>query len=342
VPVQLKSLLGRLSELGYRFTAVTPETHARLNARGGPQPARSLRDVFGWNRAFLPSILPPGLFELMQRAAACEPLADGSWRATLRVASVDHLLFAHSAFPTSAQDAVFFGPDSYRFVSAIRKLGAVAKRAVDVGSGSGVGGIVLSHYGSLSSPVVLADINDRALTLARVNAAAAGVAADVVNSDVLRQVDGAVDLVIANPPYLVDAGVRSYRHGGGHHGAELSARIVKEALQRLSRDGGGTLLLYTGVAMIDGSDPFFTLIENELRDSEASYLYEELDPDIFSSELEEPAYAKAERIAAVLLRAKVGDAKKKLKRTRARGSLAKHLDTCSGCFEYPLQCAPRR
>ncbi|HYP88066.1 MAG TPA: methyltransferase, partial [Polyangiaceae bacterium] len=212
----------------------------------------------------------------------------------------------HSAFPTDARDAVFFGPDSYRFARAVRKLAPAATRAVDVGAGSGVGGVVLSHYGSLTEPVVLADVNDRALAFAQVNAGAAGVSAEIVHSDVLAQVDGVVDLVIANPPYLVDPGARYYRDGQGEHGAELSVRIVKDSLARLSHDGGGSLLLYTGVAIFDGVDPFLALIRDDLEQAGATYSYEELDPDIFSSELREPAYAEAERIAAVLLQASVG------------------------------------
>jgi SAM-dependent methyltransferase len=303
VKAQLKALLSRLAQLGYRFISVTPETTELVTARFQDEPGRSLRDIFGWNRRFLPSALPPDLFALMQEAQACEPATGGSWRATVRVASVGHLLFAHSAFPTLERDAVFFGPDSYRFVRAIRQLGATATRAVDVGCGSGVGGIVLSHHGALDAPVVLADINERALELARVNADVAGVSAEFVTSDVLNEVPGAVDLIIANPPYLRDAGERAYRDGGGDHGELLSCRIVRESLARLARDGGGTLLLYTGVAMLDGQDPFFEAIRENLRQSRARFSYEELDPDIFSSELREPAYSDVERIAAVLLRA---------------------------------------
>jgi hypothetical protein len=40
-----------------------------------------------------------------------------------------------------------------------------------------------------------------------------------------------------------------------------------------------------------------------LAQSGARYSYEELDPDVFSSELSAPAYARADRIAAVLLHA---------------------------------------
>ncbi|MDF3070313.1 MAG: SAM-dependent methyltransferase [Polyangiaceae bacterium] len=302
----LMAFLSELSRLEYRFTTVTPDTHALVLARKQGERAGSLRDVFGWNLPFMPSVVGPALFEITQKAGACEPLSDGTWRATLRVSTVGHLLFAHSAYPTVESDAVFFGPDSYRFVRAIRQLSATATRAVDVGCGSGVGGIALAHFGSISTPVVLADINPRALELAKVNAALAQVPAEVLESDVLRGVDGRVDLVISNPPYLVDRGGRAYRHGGGAHGEALSTRIVRESLARLDRDGGGSLLLYTGVAIVEGEDPFLASIRGDLQQSGATFSYEELDPDIFAGELAEPAYRDAERIAAVLLHARVG------------------------------------
>jgi hypothetical protein len=302
----LKTVLRWLAELDYRFTTVTPETHALVNGRPDNQQARSLRDVFGWNRSFQRDILPREVFELMCAADGCEEQPDGGWRTTFRVASVGHRLFLHSSFPTEQADAVFFGPDSYRFARAIRQFAARSKRAVDVGCGSGVGGIVLGGLGRLASPVVLSDINERALELARVNAEVAGVAAELVKSDVLREIEGAVDLVIANPPYLVDERARAYRDGGGARGAALSARIVEESLIRLDRDGGGSLLMYTGVAFDADGDRLWNLIEPSLTQSGARYSYEELDPDIFGSELREPAYRDVERIAAVLLRATVG------------------------------------
>jgi methylase of polypeptide subunit release factors len=87
-----------------------------------------------------------------------------------------------------------------------------------------------------------------------VNAALAGVQVEAQHSDLLKNVEGEFDLIVANPPYLVDPSERAYRHGGGPLGAGLSLAIVDAALARLVR--GGTLLLYTGVAMMDGHDPF--------------------------------------------------------------------------------------
>jgi SAM-dependent methyltransferase len=295
----LHRLLDRLSELEYRFTTVTPETHAAVLSRPTAVRARTLRDVLGWNMPFEPGILPNGIFELLRAADGCSLLPDGSWRATLRVASVGHLLFLHAGFPTTARDAVFFGPDSYRFARAISTLAPSATRAVDVGCGTGVGGIVLGHFGALGQPVVLADINDAALCLAAVNAKHAGIQAECVQSDVLDGVRGPVDLVIANPPYLNDSTERAYRHGGGRHGLALTLRIVREAIVRL--EPGGTLLLYTGVAIVDGIDPLWQAVQGELERVGAHFSYEELDPDVFGGELREPAYADVERIAVVLL-----------------------------------------
>lgn len=294
----LRALLRRLSELEYRFTTVTPETHARVLARS-QAPARNLRDALGWNRPFDPSVLPAGVFEALVAANGCVALPHGLWRATLRVSSLQDSLFVHSGFPTDAHDAVFFGPDSYRFARAIRQHAPAAKRAVDIGCGSGVGGIVLARLGTLEQPVVLADINERALMFAEANAQHAGTAAEFRKSDILRDVPGRFDLVIANPPYLNDSTERAYRHGGGSHGLDLSLRIVREAIERL--DAGGTLLLYTGVAIVEGVDPLWAALEAELEHIRARYRYDELDPDVFGSELQEPAYADVERIAVVLL-----------------------------------------
>ncbi|HEX7420567.1 MAG TPA: SAM-dependent methyltransferase, partial [Thermoanaerobaculia bacterium] len=58
--------LGRLlQEAGYRFTTITPESHARVNRRAGSERARTLRDVFGWSRPFEASLLPQEMLQLL-------------------------------------------------------------------------------------------------------------------------------------------------------------------------------------------------------------------------------------------------------------------------------------
>jgi release factor glutamine methyltransferase len=290
--------LGRaLRNLGYSFVTPTPETHSRVNARAarlGGGEAQNLRDVFGWSRPFRRELLEPRLLALLERAQALA--TDGALlRAQVRFSSLDGDLYAHSAFPTVQADAVFFGPDTYRFCSLLRRWAPAARRLVDVGCGSGAGGLCLRGR---ATELVLADINRHALLLAEVNAALAGTRATLVESDVLGAVEGAVDLVIANPPYMRDAGARTYRDGGGSHGEALAVRIVREAIARLSP--GGTLILYTGSAIVDGRDVFLSSV-TPLLDS-LQYEYEELDPDVFGEELDQPSYQDVDRIAAIGLR----------------------------------------
>ena len=67
--------------------------------------------------------------------------------------------------------------------------------------------------------------------------------------------------------------------------------------------GGGKLLLYTGAPIVAGEDQLLGELALTLREADARYEYEELDPDVFGSELESPAYRDVERIAAVFLNA---------------------------------------
>ena len=293
--------LGRLLRRhGYRFTAVTPETHRRVDARAqaaGAGEARDLRDVFGWNRPFSPERLPRDVHDLLA-VADLIGRDGGLLRSRVRFATRGEQLFAHSAFPTREPDAVFFGPDSYRFCALLERWAPRARRLVDVGCGTGVGGVCLAQR---AQELVLTDVNTHALRLTEVNAALNGVPARIVQSDVLAAVEGPIDCVIANPPYMRDVAGRVYRDGGGSHGEALSVRIVREALARLSPEG--VLILYTGSAVVADCDRFFEAVQPVLAAARCPYHYEELDPDVFGEELGQPAYAEVERIAVVGLRA---------------------------------------
>ena len=303
----LLALGRRLMEVGYRFTTVTPATQRLVNSRPDAERAQSLADIFGWSRAFEPNRFSSDLFDLMQAAQVCERVPGTAlWRSTVRFATLEGAIFAHSAFPTTARDAVFFGPDSHRFVNALKQHVTSAERIVDVGCGSGVGGIVLAKRGVGRSPAVLVDVNADALRLARVNASLAGIAAEAIHSDVLGGVTNEFDLVISNPPYLLDDARRTYRDGQGEYGEGLSRRIVQETIARLRTfRNGGRLLLYTGAVVVRGSDTFLCSIQSELSQPGVRHDYQELDPDIFSDELARPSYEGAERIAAVFLQVHV-------------------------------------
>jgi release factor glutamine methyltransferase len=287
-----------LQQHGYAFVTVTPETHRRVDARAaqlGAAGATSLRDVFGWNRPFERGLLPAPMFQLLQQADALEGTGP-QFRSRVRFSTLGDRLFVHSSFPTTDPDAVFFGPDTYRFCALLQRWAPRAWRVLDVGCGSGAGGISIADR---AQQLVLSDINHRALRLTAVNAELAAVAPEM-HSDVLNGVAGSFDLIIANPPYMLDVSARTYRDGGGSHGEALSARIVREALPRLA--AGGMLIVYTGAAIVDAVDTFHTSVRESLALPGASVTYEELDPDVFGEELETPNYAAVERIAAVGLR----------------------------------------
>ena len=259
--------LGRiLQSEDYQFTVVTPATHRRVLQRL-PSPT-TLRSIFGWNRPFDRNDIAAPVLDLLEAADAMEEI-NGLYRPRVRYATIGDLLFVHSGFPTIEPDAVFFGPDTYRFARLLRSslMHMPANRPlklVDVGSGSGAGGIYAARLLSGTTDLILADINPKALEFSAVNAALNGLpSTQTVFSDVLDGIEGDTDLIIANPPYLVDEEQRLYRHGGGELGIALAVRIVEQGLARLRP--GGRLMLYTGTPIIGGVDPFFEFVRPLLQ-----------------------------------------------------------------------------
>ncbi|ACA17006.1 methyltransferase small [Methylobacterium sp. 4-46] len=300
----LLALVEAVRATGYRFTTVTPATHARVNGRPQNREARNLRDVLGWSRPFRPHLLPPPLLAALREAAAVVPEGD-LLRPALRLSSLDGELFLHSAFPPLAADSVFFGPDTVRFAAAVLDHLAArerpVRRAVDIGCGSGAAGILIAKRAP-GAEVVLVDINEKALRAARLNARAAGVAnVRARPSNMLSGVEGAFDLIVSNPPFMVDAAGRAYRDGGGALGTGLSLAVVRAAAERLAP--GGTLVLFTGAAIVEGADPFREAAAAACEAARLAWTYREVDPDAYGEELDGPAYAAAERIALVVLTA---------------------------------------
>jgi len=290
-----------LKASGYSFTTVTPATHARVNSRLQGGWARNVTDIFGWNRPFKQDVIIPQLFTAMYDADVLASHGEG-WISRVRASTLGDQLFLHSSYPTTCSDAIFFGPDTYRFANAITRYLAnnvQVRRAVDIGCGAGPGAVMIALKRQLAE-VFAVDINDTALRYTEINAQLAGAKRVMTRqSDLLDGVDGDFDLIVANPPYLMDTQQRLYRHGGGCFGEALSLRIAGLARTRLAP--GGTILLYTATAIINGADPFLALVTPILNDTSLEWHYQELDPDVFGEELDEPAYAEADRIAAVLL-----------------------------------------
>ncbi len=291
-------LLNLLDAGGYGFTAPTPETHRRVVARPAMRIAHDLRGVFGWSLPFQEDVVGPGLLALLRRAQLVRDTAAGL-KSKVRASCVRGQLFLHSAYPTTSDESVFLGPDSIRFADFVALELADAPpeaRLVDIGAGAGVGGIVAA--GALRAPIVeLVDINPAALSLARVNAAHAGVAVTTCHSDGVAAVAPGFDVAIANPPFIIDEDGPAYRAGGGMHGAELSLDWTLAAAAKLA--DRGRVLLYTGSAIVDGRDRLHDALAERLPALGCALRYRELDPDIFGDQLDHTGYEEVERIAAI-------------------------------------------
>ena len=244
--------LGRaLRTRGYAFSTVTPATQARVlaNPLDG---AITLRDIFGWNRPFSEADVDAELLQYMRQAGVLGAEA-GKLRCTVRLSTLAGQYFFHSGFPTAEQDAVFFGPDTCRFLRAMQQSAhdrpQTVRRVVDIGCGSGAGAIALARRFP-AAEIIAADINQRALDTACLNCRLAG--ADrirVCHSDLLTQLDGEFDLIAANPPYLLDAGERTYRHAFGDQMMKSMAQRIRDAAeahggQAFRLDGANIAVLY--------------------------------------------------------------------------------------------------
>ncbi|OJF11624.1 methyltransferase [Couchioplanes caeruleus] len=300
----LRELGTALKDLGYSFTTVTPATHARVNSRPENALARDLRDIFGWSRPAPPEVLPAGIAALMDAAGVWA--RDGDLvRSRVRFSTYDGELYVHSAFPTTAADSVFFGPDTYRMADAaaahLAGRDRPVRRAVDIGCGTGAGAITVAKR-ACDAEVLAVDINPDALSFTEVNVALAGTpGVRPCHSDLLSGVDGDFDLIVSNPPFMIDPAGRAYRDGGGPEGHELSLAILDAAADRLAP--GGSLVLFSGTGIVAGQDPLREAAAARLKETGLSWTYREADPDVYGEELDGEAYAHAERIAVVVLTA---------------------------------------
>ena len=294
----LLALLTHLRLRDYRFVTPTPETHRRVLARRAGLAGHGLHDAFGWNQPFPPSLLPAPLFQRLAGVGVLRERA-GLWESQVRVASAAERLFLHSAFPTDRKDAVFFGPDSYRFIRFIEaELAGLRglRRLVDIGAGAGVGAIAAAAL-LPDARLTLTDINPLALRYAAINARHAGLEVELVEGSGIDPVEGPFDIAITNPPFIVDPEQRTYRHGGDMHGAALSLQWALTAARTVAP--GGRVLLYTGSAIVEGTDRLEAALRERLPDLGCTLRYAELDPDIFGEQLDQPGYEAVERIAAV-------------------------------------------
>jgi release factor glutamine methyltransferase len=110
-------------------------------------------------------------------------------------------------------------------------------------TGSGCIGLSLSKAWP-SSEVVLADISEDALDLARLNASRLGITPQLIRSDLFEKITGCFDLIVANLPYIPSAEIETLSPevkrdprlalDGGPDGLRIVERFLNDALSHLN------------------------------------------------------------------------------------------------------------
>lgn len=298
----LLELLHQVDEHGYSFIAPTPASQKRVLSRPDRQVGNGLADLLGWSLICKIDSIPPAVLAALDDTQLIERRPGGLVKANIRISRVFGNLFLHSPFPTTEQDAVFLGPDSHRFGDFIsRNLTDLppSPRVLDYGAGAGVGGITAASMLD-NALLTLADINPKALFLAGTNARFAALDYDLITVKVPSDMQSKFDLIVMHPPFMIDEGQRAYRDGGDLFGGRLSVDWALQGMKLLAP--GGHLVMHTGVSIVGGRDVVQDVFRTALPSGEFTFSYHLLDPDIFGDELETPAYAAVDRIAAVGVR----------------------------------------
>jgi release factor glutamine methyltransferase len=98
-------------------------------------------------------------------------------------------------------DVLIPRPETEQLVESVESLLAEDSKIIDVGCGSGCIGITLKLECPTSN-VTLSDISQSALAVANTNAARLGAEVEIVQSDLLDNISGRFDIIVANLPYV--------------------------------------------------------------------------------------------------------------------------------------------
>ena len=131
--------------------------------------------------------------------------------------------------------------DSYFLKEHLEKLDLEGKKALEVGSGSGILSVAMAEQGA---KVTAVDINSEAVEATKERAKEAGVEVEVFRSDLFDKVTGSYDLIVFNPPYLPGRemdGDEKWR--GGEKGVEVTERFLDKYAQHLKPGGEAFFLL---------------------------------------------------------------------------------------------------
>lgn len=216
---QEHELLGRL--------LVPIDVGPRVALRSAPDLAAALAEGLGPAPA-LPGLLP--LRDLLGMIGALE------WRRK----GVNVPALGARVHPHHGVYAPVRGEYVDLVADAARRFPVAGKRALDVGTGTGVLAFVLARAGAR---VVAVDVEPAAVACARDNAARLGLAGavEVVEGDLF--VDGAFDLVVSNPPWLPGAAHTPLERAVYDPGGAFLARLLAGLPAHLAPGGEAWLVV---------------------------------------------------------------------------------------------------
>lgn len=172
---------------------------------------------------------------------------DGQVRAALTITTFDGLLIA-ADWGTLTRDEPLAGDHVLGLGGAGRTLAAITPRmpvelACDIGTGCGIQALLLAAH---SQRVIATDISTRALAIAELNAGFNGIESiEFRAGDMLAPIDEPVDLLVANPPFVITPQGQTqafeYRDGG-QPGDAIMAGLIAGIPERLRPDGNAVLL----------------------------------------------------------------------------------------------------
>lgn len=168
-------------------------------------------------------------------------------RAALTVTTFDGLLIA-ADWGTLTRDEPLAGDHVLGLGGAGRTLAAITPRmpvelACDIGTGCGIQALLLAAH---SARVIATDISTRALAIAELNAGLNGIESiEFRAGDMLAPIDEPVDLLVANPPFVItpqgETQAFEYRDGG-QPGDAIMAELIAGIPERLRPEGSAVLL----------------------------------------------------------------------------------------------------
>jgi release factor glutamine methyltransferase len=131
-------------------------------------------------------------------------------------------------------------PETETLVELILKKFAVPPaRVLDMATGSGCIGLSLAKAWP-AIEIILADISEDALDLARLNASRLGITPKFIRSDLFEKITGTFDLIVANLPYIPTAEIQTLSPevkrdpilalDGGPDGLRIVERFLNDAL----------------------------------------------------------------------------------------------------------------